>query len=231
MQNLPPAAVYEKEFLYMPWGKLIRDVQQFLVENVKQGGMLLDILCGPGYLLGQLHKQRPDVIYQGVDMEIEFIRHARNRYPEIGFEISDAMTWNTSQKFDAIICTAGVHHLPDDQQEPFIGKLASLLNPGGFAIIADPYIGDWNTPQERMLKSAELGYESLVATIQNGATSDVIDAAVQILRNDVLLVEWKTSTKRRWAMLEPHFKNIECYKIWPEGLITDWGDYYYLVSN
>ena len=230
MQNLPPAAVYEKEFKYMPWGKLIKKVQEHIVGNVANGGSLLDILCGPGYLLGQLHKQRPDISYRGVDMEPEFIHHATGIYPEVKFEVADAFTWNTSEKFDAVICTAGVHHLPDEQQEPFIAKLASLVSPRGFAIIADPYIGNWNTPEERLMAAARFGYEYLEATIKSGGTPDVIDAAVQCLRNDVLFIEWKTSAKRRLAMLKPHFKNIQAHKTWPDHE-TDWGDYYFIVSN
>ncbi len=230
MQNLPSAAVYEKEFTYMPWGKLIKRVQEHAIRRVPRRGTVLDLLCGPGYLLGQLHKKRSDISYLGVDMDPDFIQHATGLYPEIKFEVADAFTWNTSERFDAVLCTAGVHHLPDEQQEPFIAKLASLVSPGGFAIIADPYIGDWETDEERLIAAARFGYEYLDATIKSGATPDVIDAAVQCLRNDVLLIEWKTSAKRRLAMLRPHFKQILTYKTWPDHE-TDWGDYYFVVNN
>ena len=163
-------------------------------------------------------------------MEPEVIQHAASHYPGIAFEVADAFTWETSQKFDAIICTGGVHHLPDEQQEAFIAKLASLVSKRGFAIIADPYIGNYNTPEERLVAAARFGYEYLDATIKNGATPDVIDAAVQCLRNDVLLIEWKTSARKRLAMLKPYFKNIQAHKTWPDHE-TDWGDYYFIVSN
>lgn len=214
----------------MPWGKLIAEVQKHIVENVMQGGTLLDILCGPGYLLGKLHEKRPDISYFGVDMEPDYIQHATRLYPEVKFETADAFAWKTDEKFDAVICTAGVHHLPDEQQEPFIAKLASLVSPRGFAIIADPYIGNWNTPEERLVAAARFGYEYLDATIKSGGTPDVIDAAVQCLRNDVLLIEWKTSAKKRLDMLKPYFKHIQPYKTWPDHE-TDWGDYYFILGN
>jgi trans-aconitate methyltransferase len=230
MQNLPSAAVYELEFTFMPWGKLITEVQAHIVSAIPNRGMLIDMFCGPGYLLGKLQEARPDVAYMGIDFDPEFIQHASKRYPRIEFLLGDAFEWETPEKFDVVTCTAGVHHLPDEQQEPFIGKLASLIAPGGFAIIADPYIEDFETPKQRLHASARFGYEYLEATIENDAPPEVIDAAVQVLRNDVLLVEWKTSVKKREAMLVRHFKHIRKHKTWPSH-DSDYGDYYFIVSN
>ena len=30
----------------------------------------------------------------------------------IEFNIADALSWNTDKKYDLILCTGGIHHLP-----------------------------------------------------------------------------------------------------------------------
>jgi trans-aconitate methyltransferase len=210
MQNLPTAEVYEKEFTFMPWGRLIEKVKQNVISNAPRGSKVLDLLCGPGYLIGQIQKARPDMEYLGIDLEAEFINYARQNYPKVNFLVADAFNWMPENKFDVVLCTAGVHHLPDEKQEPFIKKIADLLTATGFAIIADEY---------------------LLATIQMGAPPDVIDAAVQVLRNDVLLIEWKTSVRKRSKMLRKYFKDQIALKTWPLDLVTDYGDYYFVLCN
>ncbi len=229
MQNLPPAEVYKKEFKFTPWGKLVHEVQHHVTALTPLGGNVLDLLCGPGYLLGKLEEARPDLHYLGVDLDDRYLQHAIDLYPGIFFEHGDAITWQTEEKFDAIICTAGVHHLPDDEQEPFIARLPSLLKKDGFVIIGDPYIGNFNSERERLIAGAELGHAFLVASISMGAPPDVIAAAVGVLSNDVLLVEWKTSIERRRKMLEPYFKHIEMKKTWPDHE-SEYGDYYFILK-
>ena len=230
MQNLPTAEVYEKFFEFMPHGKLIEEISSYLVTHIPKRGNALDLMCGPGYLLGKLNEQRPDVVYMGMDIDRGFITHAEKSYPGIVFCCADVCLWNPSERFDVVTCTGGTHHLPDELQDSFIGKISSLIKDGGFALIADPYISDYRSEQERLLAGAKLGYEYLVATIQKGAPPDIIDEAVQTLRNDVLLVEWKTSIKKRLVMLRRYFKHIEMYKTWPAHE-TDYGDYYFVVRN
>lgn len=230
MQNLPTARVYEKEFEFMPWGKLIDQVLSYLVRNVPKNGRVLDLMCGPGYLLGKLKDRRPDLVCKGVDIDQGFIEHAQRLYPTVEFECADALRWATDDRFETIVCTAGVHHLPDDAQDQFIAAIGRLLVRRGFAVIADPYIDDYDSPRERLIAGARLGYKYLAATIANGATPDVIDAAVQVLRNDVLLIEWKTSVRRRLSTLKRHFSHVKQHKTWPLEN-TRYGDYYFIVRR
>jgi SAM-dependent methyltransferase len=230
MQNLPTAEVYEKEFTYMPWGRLVVEVEKFVLTNAPKGAKVLDLLCGPGYLLGKLQKQRNDIAYLGVDLETGFIEHARKLYPSINFEVADAARWESDQNYDVILCTAGLHHLPYQQQEPFIEKISKLLKPGGFAIIGDPYIDDYVNETERKLAGAKLGYEYLDVTIKNGGTDDVIKAAIDVMSNDVLLVEYKSSVKKIKPLFEKYFDIVEMHKTWPREN-TGYGDYWFLLKK
>lgn len=230
MQNLPSAQVYEKEFKYMPWGILIHEVEDYILKNTPEGGSLLDLLCGPGYLLGRLLDKRKDLVCHGVDLESEFIQYACKKYPDVTFEVADAFTWKSEQEYDVVLVTAGLHHLPYEQQEDFIKKISTLIKKDGFAIIADPYIGDYSNEEERKIAGAKLGYEYLVATIKNGGENDVIDAAIGVLTNDVNLVEWKTSIDKNKPIFDKYFSNVEMHKTWPkqEG---GYGDYYFILSK
>ncbi len=230
MQNLPSPEVYEKEFKYMPWGILIQEIQSIVLEQAPKDANVLDLLCGPGYLLAQLKKKRSDLRCTGVDLEPDFIAYAKQQYADMTFIVDDAASWKSDQTYDVLLCTAGVHHLPYAQQEPFIQKLSTLVSAEGFAIVADPYIDDYSDELSRKLAGARLGYEYLAATIQNGASEDVIQAAVDVLRNDVLLIEYKNSIKKMKPLFEKYFSHVEMHKTWPQEE-TEYGDYYFVLRS
>lgn len=217
----------------MSWGKLVAQVAKRIVKDVPRGGSVLDLCCGPGYLLGQIKNDRPDIRCVGVDLDSEFIAHARKRYPSIDFEIGDVLAWDATEKFDAIACTAGVHHIPLESQEKFIARMSTFFKEGGdmksFAIVGDPYIGDYETESERQLASLELGCEYLAEAIRNSAPPDVVKAGIGILENDLLLVEWKTSVRKQIACFRRHFAVVEENHVWPIG--KNLGDYYFVLGR
>src|SRR3989338_1383835 len=230
MQNLPSAEVYEKEVKYMPWGILIAEIENLVSIKVPQGGAVLDLLCGTGNLLWKLQNLREDLHYFGVDQEFEYIEFARNKYRKINFDVANALEWRSNQRFDTVLVTGGLHHIPYGKQRDLIGKVSNLIKDNGFAIIADPYISDYSNEQERKIAAAQLGYEYLTATIQNGATDNVTKATADLIANDILLVEYKTSIKRIRPFFEEHFSSIEMHKTWPNEE-TKYGDYYFVLRK
>lgn len=230
MQNLPPASTYDEEVTYMPWGVLISQIEELITSSVPQGGAVLDLFCGTGNLMGRLHSRRPDVFYTGVDLEKEYIEFAHASYPSLNFEVGDALVWSSDKLYDAVVVTGGLHHLPYEKHEIFVQKVGSLLKTGGVAIIADPYVDRYTNEAERKLAAAKLGYEYLVATISNGATDAVTKAAADLIVNDVLGVEFKTSIKRIKPIFDIYFTHVEEYKTWPKGN-SEYGDYYFLLRK
>lgn len=228
MQNLPTAETYAKEVMYMPWGILIGDIQKIVLDRVPQGGNVVDLMCGTGNLLGELYSKRSDVKYTGVDLEADYIDYAKRQYPNINFEVKDAIIWQSDIKYDAVLCTGGLHHLPYEKQEEFLRKVSSLVKEGGFAIVADPYIPDYSNEQERKISAVNLGCKYLIATIKNNATDDIIKATADLIPNDVLLVEFKTSVEKIKPQFNRSFTNVEIHKTWGED---GYGDYYFICSN
>ena len=230
MQNLPTAETYAKEVKYMPLGILISEITDFVVKNVPQGGAVLDLLCGTGNLLGELQKRRSDISFTGVDLDQEFIEYASRQYTGIKFVTADVSTWASEKQYDCVLVTGGLHHLPYEKQDPFVKKTSELINSDGFAIIADPYIDDYSSEEERKIAAAKLGYEYLIATIKNGATDDVIKATASLIENDLLQVEFKSSVKKVGPLFRKYFTHIKMHKAWPREH-TEYGDYYFILKK
>jgi trans-aconitate methyltransferase len=229
MKELPKSDIYEQEFRYMPWGILIEKILDIIQNTASQHAIVLDIMCGPGYLLGEIKKRRDDLVLEGTDINKEFINFAQHKYPDIQFSIDDALIWNPTKKYDIILCTAGIHHLPYDKQIPFLEKIANTLNPSGFAILADPYIDNYSDEQSRKIAAAKLGYEYIVATTQNGATREIVEASIDILHNDVMGFEYKTSLNQLEPVLRQLFSKVNIHKTWPETH-SEYGDYYIIAK-
>jgi 2-polyprenyl-3-methyl-5-hydroxy-6-metoxy-1,4-benzoquinol methylase len=230
MQNLPIAKIYEEEFKYMPWGILISEVLNFITKNVPKNGTVLDLLCGPGYLLGEIQKRRPDIKFIGVDLEKEFIDYATITYTKINFQLADVLTWKPTHKFDCVLCTGGLHHIPYNNQKMLIHKISNLIKKEGSAIVADPYINNYTNEKERKLAAAKLGYEYLVATIKNDAPDYMIKVALDLICNDIFLTEFKNSVRKIEPYFIEYFLSVEKHKTWPEEN-TEYGDYYFILRN
>jgi SAM-dependent methyltransferase len=224
MKGLPDSKIYEQELEYWPYKASWHKVLDYICQNTPTNGSLLDLMCGPGYLLGKISKQREDLQLNGVDVDERYISFAQEKYPQIKFDLSDIFSWKAAGLFDAVMCTGSLHHIPYDQQESAVEKMASLVKPGGFVLISDCYIDDYSNETERKIAAAKLGYEYLKGTIQNGAPEPIIEPCVDILWNDVFMKEFKTSVKKRAVIFKKIFGVVETLKTWPD-FESEYGDY------
>ena len=85
MKQLPNPELYEQEIKYMPWGVMIEAIVELVAIQAKARGYVLDLMCGPGQLLGLIHKRRPDLHLTGVDIDQRYINYARRKYEDIEF--------------------------------------------------------------------------------------------------------------------------------------------------
>ena len=189
-----------------------------------QNGTLLDIMCGPGYLLGEIKARRPDLGLTGVDIDERYIPYGREKYSGVIFEQADVLSWQPESLYDVVICTGSVHHIPYEQQEEAIRCIANMVNPGGLVIISDCFVDHYSNELERKLSAAKLGYEYLKATIENKGSDKDIDWTIDILWNDVFKKEFKPSPTIRMLQYEKYFDVIETIKAWPK-VESEYGDY------
>lgn len=226
-KELPESETYEQGLLYWPYSSS----QQFVLDSIKKlapfNGYLLDVMCGPGNLLGRISNMRPDLKLIGVDIDPRYVQYGRQTYVQASFEEGNALSWKPSMFVDTVVCTGAIHHIPYDLQEDVIANIASMTFMDSLVIISDCYIDNYVNEIERKKAAAKLGYEYLQATIQNGAPDEVIAWTVDILWNDVLKKEYKTSLAKRLPLLNKYFRDVHTIRTWPFG-DTEYGDYVHI---
>jgi trans-aconitate methyltransferase len=88
---------------------------------------ILDIGCGTGHLTAKIAESGARVV--GTDLSPEMIRQAREKYPEIRFEVMDARKLALDEQFDAVFSNATLHWVKEPEQ--VITAVANVLRPGG----------------------------------------------------------------------------------------------------
>ena len=232
---MPEAELYEQELVYMPYKMSLKDVLSLVSNTAPINACLVDMMCGTGYLLGKISEKRPDLNLLGVDIDPRYVSYAKLKYPNIKFEIGDVLTWNPGIKFNVVTCTGALHHIPYEKQDEALGNIARLVekNPAGrgYALVSDCYIGEYSSELERRLAAAEFGYEYLKATIRNEAPQSVNGIAADILKNDILMDEFKTSVSRREEAFKNHFDYFNTWRVWPKTGDVSYGDYITILSE
>lgn len=87
---------------------LLRNYFAFLIPP---GARVLELGCGVGDLLASLKPARGF----GVDFSPEMVKLARQRHPELEFQVADALEFSSNEKFDYILLADLVNDLPDVQ--------------------------------------------------------------------------------------------------------------------
>ena len=86
----------------------------FLPRMLHPGMSVLDIGCASGGFYSMMRQIEPTIQYAGVDASSEQIGLARRRYPEVRFEVADALNLPfEDNSFDLVHATGCCHHIPD----------------------------------------------------------------------------------------------------------------------
>ena len=97
----------------------------FLPENPAQA--ILDLGCGTGTLTAQLAARGSRVI--GVDSARPMVERARAQYPELTFEVCDALALPFEGEFDVVFSNAVFHWIAD--HDTLLENVKKALKPGG----------------------------------------------------------------------------------------------------
>jgi SAM-dependent methyltransferase len=97
----------------------------------------LDVGCGQGFLLPELADRCSEVV--GIDPDETALAGAAHRVADrtnVTLVRGDVMTADLQEAgFDLVAAVASIHHLP---LEPALGRLATLVRPGGSLAIVGP---------------------------------------------------------------------------------------------
>jgi trans-aconitate 2-methyltransferase len=88
-----------------------------------------DIGCGPGNSTEVLRQRYPQARIVGVDSSPDMIEAARQRLPDVAFEVGDIREWRLEERLDVILANAVLQWIPG--HEPLLPALIARLKPGG----------------------------------------------------------------------------------------------------
>lgn len=221
------AQIYEREYEYWPWGKLIGFVVEWVEENASANARVLDCMCGTGFLLNELARHRPDLDCFGCDINPEYAIYAQRTYKRITVDLCDARSYESPRIPDVVICTSGIHHLPWDLQADFVRKIASQIESGKTFIVGEELIRGFNDEKTRRLAAIEMLADVLAYMIEKDAPSEMLATVADVLKADLSAQEYKFDMTTMLEMLVPEFEVEEQHCIWPDTKKV-YGDYVFI---
>jgi trans-aconitate methyltransferase len=139
-KSIDPRSFLKISFVYSSYQYLVGGIKarRLFVENntqIKKGQKILDIGCGPGDILEFL----PEVNYIGFDVDANYIKTAKEKYPHYQFQCTDVKTFQLEdpQTFDIVVATGVLHHLNDDECKALFHLAKNALKPNGTFVSLD----------------------------------------------------------------------------------------------
>jgi len=229
--GLPPdPQLYEREYEFWPWGRLIKFVVEWIEKNAASNANILDYMCGTGLLLNELANRCPGFFCYGCSLTPEYISYAKQVYPSIGVNLCDARDYRPPKDPDIVVCTAGIHHLPWDSQHAFVEKVANEISTGKTFILGEELIRDCKDEKVRRLSVIEMISAIMNYMIERDAPSEIMANAADVLKADIAGREYKIDMATTLEMLKPYFDIKETHHVWPDTE-TGYGDYVFVCRR
>ncbi|SDE20675.1 class I SAM-dependent methyltransferase [Glycomyces harbinensis] len=108
-----------------------RKIAKDVAASAPQGATVLDVGTGPGILLRELSRLRPDLHLAGVDLAPDMVDHARRNLDDrIELHAADVAALPfEDDKFDLVVSTFSSHHWGDPEAGG--AEIARVLREGG----------------------------------------------------------------------------------------------------
>jgi 2-polyprenyl-3-methyl-5-hydroxy-6-metoxy-1,4-benzoquinol methylase len=113
----------------------MRTAYGMVEKYIGEGASILDVGFGSGRDMIYFSSKGYDV--EGIDMEERFVTHALKQ--NLVVHLGDAMTYQTSKKYDLVWCCACLLHLQRAEIKEAIDNLYSLLKTKGIFFISMKY--------------------------------------------------------------------------------------------
>ncbi len=107
-----------------------------------------DIGCGPGNSTEVLRERYPEARIVGVDSSPDMIKAARERLPDIAFEVADIREWRPKDPPDVILANAVLQWIPG--HETLLPALIARVGPGGALAVQTP--DNLGEPSHRLMR-------------------------------------------------------------------------------
>lgn len=96
---------------------------------------LVDIGCGDGRFLRELHESYPDVVSLGVDYSERSIAMANGMNPQLQYEARNILEDDLDREYDVATCIEVLEHIPPEECEAFVEAIAETLTDDGRLVL------------------------------------------------------------------------------------------------
>lgn len=106
-----------------------------LARDRRKGMRIVEIGCGRGWLTSMMSSYGECV---GVEPIAPVVEAARERYPDLRFEVgtaADLLEAGERGRFDVVVTTEVIEHVPVHERDRFIADLGALLRPAGAVLL------------------------------------------------------------------------------------------------
>lgn len=122
--------------------------RQFWSEIDFNNKSVLDVGCGFGELGKFLTKKYDNVSYTGIDIVPEFVKNAKELYPNLDFVEGDYFNNPLKKKFDVIICSGGLNsNVPNNMD--YRTKAIKTMYENANKIVAFNMLGSFPQPETK----------------------------------------------------------------------------------
>ena len=132
------AEIYDAIYTFKDYAAEADLLSRIIRERCPEARTLLDVGCGTGEHLKHLSK---GFDCAGVDLSDDQLTVARQKLPEVDFQLGDMRTFEFGRTFDAITCLFGAiaYSRNREELEQTVGNLAKHLNPTG-VLLVEPWV-------------------------------------------------------------------------------------------
>lgn len=162
-----------------------RDYVDALLSGLAAPSRILDLGCGTGrpiaeYILSKGHH------VTGVDQARALLDIARARHPEATWIDAAIESFESAERFDAIVCWDALFHIDRSKYESLLARFVDMLVPGGRLMLTcggsdhpaftDTMFGhtffyDSHPPQTMLAMLDRFGFEPVIAEFMNPPTA------------------------------------------------------------
>lgn len=129
------------------FGARVRAIADYL--TLRPGMRVIDIGCGPGYILPHLPS---GIDYIGFDIDQAYVEHARRSFGHLGkfhCRYFDAAAANEFAGADVVMMNGVLHHIANEELSETLGHVRDVLNDDGVLFTLD---GCYREGQSRIAK-------------------------------------------------------------------------------
>ncbi len=119
--------------IVFPFNKILKFIPDEPIE-------VLDIGSGYGTLCFEMKRRYKDLKITGVEIKrkrVEVSKRKSKGIKNLNFLVGDALDFSLGKKFDIVLCTDLIHHLPRKSIHNLINKIDEHLKQGGTLIFKD----------------------------------------------------------------------------------------------